>query len=199
VISFRNQQFFQKTIFSFLLEVSRELPQHLTLNVFFRCLFAQFNPVRSYIFVCVAFQPIDFCSVPNLPHLRQDVHSFALQWLPIFILRETRVYQTFGLYQPFPTLQTCLMKILPPPPLLLQQQLLRLNFVPMMRRNRIFGFASSKPSFQRQESNCGLHHGRGCSVVASSYCFTHGRGKANKKHGQEKIVIQRNTRWKMMF
>ncbi len=25
-----------------------------------------------------------FCSVPNLPHLRQFVHSFALQWLPIF-------------------------------------------------------------------------------------------------------------------
>jgi hypothetical protein len=32
----------------------------------------------------------------------------------------------------------------------------------------------------------GLHHGRGCHVVASSYCFTHGRGKANKKHGQDR-------------
>jgi hypothetical protein len=25
-----------------------------------------------------------FCSVPNLPHLRQFIHSFAPQWLPIF-------------------------------------------------------------------------------------------------------------------
>jgi hypothetical protein len=45
----------------------------------------------------------------------------------------------------------------------------------------------------------GLHHGCGCRVVASSYCFTHGRGKANKKHGQKKFVVQRNTRWKMLF
>jgi hypothetical protein len=36
-------------------------------------------------------------------------------------------------------------------------------------------------------------------VVASSYCFTHGRGKANKKHGQKKIVLRRNTGWKMLF
>jgi hypothetical protein len=35
----------------------------------------------------------------------------------------------------------------------------------------------------------GLHHGRGCRVVASSYCLTHGRGKANKEHGQEKIIV----------
>ncbi len=38
------------------------------------------------------------------------------------------------------------------PPLLLQQQLLRLNFVPTMRRNCTFGSASSRPSLQRQES-----------------------------------------------
>jgi hypothetical protein len=44
-----------------------------------------------------------------------------------------------------------------------------------------------------------LHHGRGCRVVASSYCFPHGRGKANKKHGQEKIVVRGNTGWKMLF
>jgi hypothetical protein len=37
--------------------------------------------------VCVTFQPIDSCSVPNFPQLRQFVHSFALQWLPFFILR----------------------------------------------------------------------------------------------------------------
>jgi hypothetical protein len=36
-------------------------------------------------------------------------------------------------------------------------------------------------------------------VIASSYCFTHGRGKANKKHGQEKIIVWRNTGWKMLF
>jgi hypothetical protein len=58
------------------------------------------------IFVCVTFQPIDFCSVPNLPHFRQSVHSFALQWLPIFILRGTSAQQTFGLCQLFLILQT---------------------------------------------------------------------------------------------
>jgi hypothetical protein len=35
--------------------------------------------------------------------------------------------------------------------------------------------------------------------LASSYCFAHGRGKANKKHGQEKIVVWRNTGWKILF
>jgi hypothetical protein len=45
----------------------------------------------------------------------------------------------------------------------------------------------------------GLHHGRGYRVVASSYCFMHGRGKANKKHGQEKIIVRRDTGWKMLF
>jgi hypothetical protein len=38
-----------------------------------------------------------------------------------------------------------------------------------------------------------LHHGRGCHVVASSYCLTHGWWQANKKHGQEKIIVRRNT------
>ncbi len=59
--------------------------------------------------------------------------------------------QTFGLCQLFPTLQTWLVKIWPS--LSLQQQPLRLNFVPTMRRNRIFGSASSRPSLQRQGSN----------------------------------------------
>jgi hypothetical protein len=45
----------------------------------------------------------------------------------------------------------------------------------------------------------GLHHGHCCLVVASSYCFTHGRGKANKEHGQEKIVVRRDTGCKMLF
>ncbi len=57
-------------------------------------------------FVCVTFQPFDFCSVPNLPHFRQLVQSFALQWLPIFILRGTSAQQTFGLCQLSLTLQT---------------------------------------------------------------------------------------------
>ncbi len=38
-----------------------------------------------------------------------------------------------------------------------------------------------------------LHHGRGCHVVASSYCLTHGWWQANKKHGQKKIIVRRNT------
>jgi hypothetical protein len=29
----------------------------------------------------------------------------------------------------------------------------------------------------------GLHHGRSCHVVASSYCLMHGWWQANKKHG----------------
>jgi hypothetical protein len=32
----------------------------------------------------------------------------------------------------------------------------------------------------------GLHHGRGCHVVASTYCLMHGRWQANKKHGQNR-------------
>ncbi len=47
-----------------------------------------------------------FCS--KLSTLRQFVHSFALQWLPIFILLGTSAQQTFGLCQPFPNSPTCL-------------------------------------------------------------------------------------------
>jgi hypothetical protein len=61
-------------------------------------------------------------------------------------------------------------------------------------RDRRIVSASSIPQGIR-----GLHHGRGCRVVASSYCFMHGRGKANKEHGQEKIVVRRDTGWKMLF
>ncbi len=39
----------------------------------------------------------------------------------------------------------------------------------------------------------GLHHGRSCLVVASSYCLMHGWWQANKKHGQKKIIVWRNT------
>jgi hypothetical protein len=35
----------------------------------------------------------------------------------------------------------------------------------------------------------GLHHGRDCHVVASTYCFTHGWWQGNKKHGQKKIIV----------
>ncbi len=74
--------------------------------------FGYLNLVCSYIFVCVTFQPLfDFCSVPNLPHLRQFVHSSALQWLPILILLGTGAHQTFGLRQLFPNLQKGLMMI----------------------------------------------------------------------------------------
>jgi hypothetical protein len=88
--------FFQKSTifpkFIFLLEVSRELPQCLTLNMSLVALsifvihLRSFNPVCSYIFSCVAFQPTNFCSVQNLPHFRQFVHSFTLQCLPTFTL-----------------------------------------------------------------------------------------------------------------
>ncbi len=54
--------------------------------------------------MCVAFHPINFCSVPNLPHLRQSAQSFALQWLSIFILLGMSAQQIFGLCQLFPTI-----------------------------------------------------------------------------------------------
>jgi hypothetical protein len=95
----------------FLLEVSRELPQRSTLNSFFIALSFLVVHLHSLTlfaltFLCVTFQPVDFCSVPKLPHLRHFVHSFALQWLPIVILRRTSAQQTFGLCQLFLTLQT---------------------------------------------------------------------------------------------
>ncbi len=46
---------------------------------------------------------------------------------------------------------------------------------------------------------CCLHHGCSCHVVASSYCLMHVWWQANKKHGQKKIVVWRNTRGKMLF
>jgi hypothetical protein len=113
-VSFRNQQF----LFKFILSVGSKQRATTTLDFkhvirysyFF--FLRSFNPVCSFIFVCVTFQPtIGFCSVPNLPHLHQFVHSFALQWLPILILLGTSAHQTFGLCQPFPKLQTCLMTI----------------------------------------------------------------------------------------
>ncbi len=118
-----------------------------------RFCFGYFNPVFSYIFgVCVTFQPtFDFCSGLNLPHLRQFVRSFALQWLLIPIHLRTSAHLTFGLCQPSLNLQAWLVMILPPQ--LLQQQLLRLNFVHTMRRNFTFGSASSRPSLQRRGSN----------------------------------------------
>ena len=67
-ISFRNQQFFSK--YSFLLEVSRELPQRSTLNTFFVAL--SFLVVRlhsltlfalAFFFVCATFSSVHpiFC------------------------------------------------------------------------------------------------------------------------------------------
>ncbi len=45
----------------------------------------------------------------------------------------------------------------------------------------------------------GLHHGSGCHVVASTYCLTHGWWQVNKKHGQKKIIVWRNTGGWMLF
>jgi hypothetical protein len=97
----------------FLLEVSRELPQRSTLNMFFH--FSQFSrcslhslTLFALTFLCVSqFNPVIFCSVPNLPHLHQFTHSFASQWLPIFfVLLGTSAQQVFGQCQLFPNLQT---------------------------------------------------------------------------------------------
>ncbi len=123
--------------------------EHLSSHIWYQVILTLFVT----LFLCVSNSNLrfNFCSVPNLPHLRQFVHSFALQWLPIPILLGTSAHQTFGLCQLFPNLLTWPLTIWPP--LLLQQQLLRLNFVPTMRRNRTFGSASLRPSLQWQESN----------------------------------------------
>ncbi len=87
--------FFSK--FIFLLEVSRELPQRSTLNTLLVALsifvihLHSFNPVCSYIFSCVTFQPTDFCSVPNLPHFRQFFHFFLPTVASNFLLFLGRV------------------------------------------------------------------------------------------------------------
>ncbi len=55
-------------------------------------------------FLCVSHSNlVIFCSVPNLQHLRQFIHSFALQRLPIFFfsLCGTSAQHTFGHCQPF--------------------------------------------------------------------------------------------------
>ncbi len=87
-ISFINQQFSKNSYFPVgskqRATTMLDFENVFRCSQFSRCSLAQFNPVCSYILVCVTFQPIDFCSVPNLPHLRQFVHSFALHWLPIF-------------------------------------------------------------------------------------------------------------------
>ncbi len=101
-ISFRNQQFLSK--FSFLLEVSRELPQRSTLNTFFRCSqfsrcsLHSFNPVCSCIFLCV-------------PQFCQFTQSFAPQWIPFFVPRGPNSQQAFGFCQLSLIRKTCLVTI----------------------------------------------------------------------------------------
>jgi hypothetical protein len=55
-------------------------------------------------------------------------------------------------------------------------------------QDRMVRAASSIPQDIR-----GLHHGRSCHVVASSYCLTHGWWQTHKKHGQKNIIVRRNT------
>jgi hypothetical protein len=45
----------------------------------------------------------------------------------------------------------------------------------------------------------GLHHGRGCHVVASSDCLVHGWWQANKEHDQKKIVVRRKPGGRCCF
>jgi hypothetical protein len=80
-------------------------PAHIFLSGYF-------NPICHTYFLCVTFQPtFRFCFVLTLPHLHQFVHSFTLQWLPIFILLGTSAHLSFGLCQLFMKLGTCLVKI----------------------------------------------------------------------------------------
>ncbi len=91
-ISFRNQQFSSK--FSFLLEVSGELPQRSTLNTFFVALsFLSVVCLHSLTLFALAF----LC----VPHFRQFTQSFAPQWIPFFVPRGTTPQQTFGFCQLF--------------------------------------------------------------------------------------------------
>jgi hypothetical protein len=45
----------------------------------------------------------------------------------------------------------------------------------------------------------GLHHGRDCLVVASAYCFSHGRQQANEKHSQKEVCVWRYSWREMLF
>jgi hypothetical protein len=106
-------------------------------------------------FLCLSHSSLDFdfCSVPNLPCLRQFIHSFDLQRLPIFILLGTSTPKTTNLWT-LPTFsELSNMSHDDLTSLSLQQHLLRLSFVPKMRRNLTFGSASSRPSLQRKGSN----------------------------------------------
>ncbi len=109
-ISFRNQQFFPN---SFSVGSKQRATTALDFEHFFHC--SQFSycslhslTLFALTFLCVSHSNlVIFCSVPNLPHLSQFVHSFALQWFPIFFtLLGTSAQQNFGHCQPFPTLQT---------------------------------------------------------------------------------------------
>ncbi len=67
---------------------------------------SSFNPVRLSYFVRVSFQPTFKTSLFSHALIRQFVHYLAPQWLPNSILPGTNALQTFGLCQPFLSLQT---------------------------------------------------------------------------------------------
>jgi hypothetical protein len=93
-ILFRNQQFFSNSFF-------RGSKQRATTTLdyehIFRC--SQFSrcllhslTLFALTFVCVShFNLVIFCSVPNLPHLRQFIHSFPHSGFQFFLLFSGRV------------------------------------------------------------------------------------------------------------
>ncbi len=80
-------------------------PTLLIYLLLFSC--AVFNPI-ALKFLCMSHPSLQLIFCSKLAALCQIVHSFALQWLPIFILLGTSAQQTFGICQPFPNLPTCL-------------------------------------------------------------------------------------------
>ncbi len=139
--------------------MSRELPQCLTLNT---------SLVALSIFVIYSrsFNPVLFLHFFRVSHfsllifvLFQTCHTFVNS----FILLPYSGFQLLLFLGRVPNKPLDIANLFRPckhdsrrfdPPLSLQQQLLRLSFVPTMRRNRTFGSASSRLSLQRQESNC---------------------------------------------
>ncbi len=108
---------------------------------------AVLTSLTRFYFLCHFFCPTTVVSVQTPAF----VLNLAQKWLPFFVLPGTSPQQTFGFCQPFLNIQTWLATIWLPLPL--QQQLLRLNFVPTMRRNLTSGSASSRPSLHRQGSD----------------------------------------------
>jgi hypothetical protein len=99
--------------------------------------------------VCITFQPtFDFCSVPNLPHLPSICPFFSPTVASNSYSSWEESPSNLWTLPTFSELASKTCDDLTP-----LSQLLRFKFVPTMRRNLTFGYASSRPSLQQRGSN----------------------------------------------